>query len=230
VNVNIGINITQNNQNASQAGLNYYIRVEQNNATCPNVDTFAVGNTASSQGADFTASISAGGTTTFCDGGSVLLTAGPTQATSYQWYNGANIIQGATSPTYTALTSGNYNVKVVKGCKGFTSGNTTVTVNPRPAAAISPAGPVQLCNNSTQVLTATPANASYIWLNNGSPISNQTAQTYTASTAGSYSVSVTNNGCSSVSNVVSVSTGGSNVTVTPTATSQTKLFAVTYAK
>lgn len=221
VNVNIGINVTQNNQNASQAGLKYYIRVEQNNATCPNVDTFATGNTASSQGADFTATVSAGGATTFCDGGSVVLTAAPTLATSYQWYNGANIIQGATSPTYTALTQGNYNVKVVKGCKGFTSTNTTVTVTPRPAAAITPAGPIQLCNNSTQLLTASPAGASYIWLNNSSPIGGQTAQTFTASTAGSYSVSITNNGCSSVSNMVSISTGGSNVTVTPTATSQT---------
>jgi hypothetical protein len=71
------------------------------------------------------------------------------------------------------------------------------------------------------LLTATPAGASYVWLNNGSPIGSQTAQTYTASTAGSYSVSVTNNNCSSVSNVVSVSTGSSSATVTPTASSQT---------
>ncbi len=216
-----GIPSTQYGQDASAAGLKYYLRVEQNNGACINVDTLAAGNTATSLGADFTATVTAGGATTFCSGGSVVLTAAPAAATSYQWYNGSTLIQGATSPTYTATASGNYNAKVVKGCKGFTSANTTVTVTPLPAAAISPAGAVQLCNNSTQVLTASPAGASYVWLNNGSPIGGETAQTYTASTAGSYSVSVTNNGCSSVSNAVSVSTGSSNATVTPTASAQT---------
>jgi hypothetical protein len=224
VNVNVTVpflgSFTQNNQNASQAGLKYYLRVEQNNGSCIVVDTFAAGNTATSLGADFTATVAAGGATTFCDGGSVLLTAAPAASTSYQWYNGSTAIQGATSPTYSATTSGNYNVKVVKGCKGFTSASTTVSVTPRPAATITPAGPIQLCNGNSQLLTASPANASYVWLENGSPIG-ATGQTYTATASGNYSVSVTENGCSSISNIVTASTGGSTVTVTPTASSQT---------
>ncbi|MFZ1635745.1 MAG: hypothetical protein WAT43_17795, partial [Chitinophagales bacterium] len=46
-------------------------------------------------------SISAGGPTTFCAGGSVILTEVAVAGCTYQWYKGASPIPGATSLTYT---------------------------------------------------------------------------------------------------------------------------------
>lgn len=61
-----------------------------------------------------TASITPAGPTTFCNGGSVLLTANQSSGVSYQWQkNGVNI-SGATSQNYTASTSGNYSVILQK--------------------------------------------------------------------------------------------------------------------
>ena len=75
-----------------------------------------------------TATITAGGATTFCTGGSVALTT--SGGTSYQWNNAAGTIAGATSATYSATTSGSYTVKVTNAnnCSA-TSTSTTVTVS-----------------------------------------------------------------------------------------------------
>jgi len=62
--------------------------------------------------ANTTASISAGGSTSFCPGGSVLLTANQTSGVTYQWKkNGANILN-ATSQNYTANQTGSYQVQL----------------------------------------------------------------------------------------------------------------------
>ena len=71
------------------------------------------------------ASITAGGPTTFCDGGSVTLTANAGAGLSYQWYNGPVLIPGATNINYTATTAGAYKCKVTKmatGCSKLSSG------------------------------------------------------------------------------------------------------------
>ncbi len=71
------------------------------------------------------AAINASGSTSFCQGGSVLLTA--TTGISYKWFR--NGIQVAASATYTAATSGAYTVEVTNatGCKAI-SPSKTVTV------------------------------------------------------------------------------------------------------
>lgn len=67
--------------------------------------------------------------TTFCAGGSVLMTA--STGTSYKWFNGTS--QVGTDATYTAAAAGNYTVEVVhaSGCKAM-SAPVTLTVNPLP--------------------------------------------------------------------------------------------------
>ncbi|MBC8988539.1 hypothetical protein H9X96_22595, partial [Pedobacter sp. N36a] len=55
--------------------------------------------------------ITAEGQTTFCAGGAVVLKTSAL-ADSYQWYNGLNLIAGATQQTYTATESGSYTVKI----------------------------------------------------------------------------------------------------------------------
>lgn len=65
-----------------------------------------------------TAIITAGGSTTFCTGGSVTLTANAGVGLSYQWYKGAAAIAGATSINYVATTTGNYKCRVTKAATG----------------------------------------------------------------------------------------------------------------
>jgi hypothetical protein len=138
-----------------------------------------------------TATISAGGSTTFCQGGSVTLTS--SAGSSYLWSN------AATSQSITASSSGSYSVRVTNanGCSA-TSTSTSVTVNPLPTATISAGGSTTFCQGGSVTLTSS-AGSTYLW-SNGS-----TSQTISASTSGSYSVRVTDaNGCSATSTSTSV--------------------------
>ncbi|MBK7035665.1 MAG: T9SS type A sorting domain-containing protein [Bacteroidetes bacterium] len=77
------------------------------------------------------ASITAGGATTFCAGGSVTLMEVPVTGCSYQWYKGASTIAGATSTNYIATTAGNYKCRVTKTASGcFKNSNTIVVTVP----------------------------------------------------------------------------------------------------
>ena len=64
------------------------------------------------------ASITAGGPTTFCAGGSVTLTETPVGGATYQWFKGGAAIGGATTNVYVATTSGNYKCRVTKTATG----------------------------------------------------------------------------------------------------------------
>ena len=64
------------------------------------------------------ASITAGGPTTFCEGGSVTLTETLVGGATYQWFKGGASIAGATANVYVATTSGNYKCRVTKTASG----------------------------------------------------------------------------------------------------------------
>ncbi len=153
------------------------------------------------------ASVAVSGATSFCTGGSTLLTGSSTTAgVSYQWLNNGVNVSGATTAYYNATTSGNYAVKVTKnGCVG-TSAATAITTNPNPTATIT--GTLTVCNGTATTLTAPSGTGlSYQWLQGGSAIPNATANTYSAASGGSYTVEVTNTttGCfatSAAANVV----------------------------
>ena len=74
------------------------------------------------------ASITAGGPTTFCAGGSVTLTELPSGGCTYQWYKGASAIAGATTTTYVATTAGNYKCRVTKTATGCFKTSNTIAV------------------------------------------------------------------------------------------------------
>lgn len=138
-----------------------------------------------------TATVTPNGPTTFCQGGSVTLTA--SSASSYQWSN------GATTQSNTVSTGGQYSVVVtdINGCTNASTA-TAVTVIPSPTATITPPGPVALCEGESVTLTASTASA-YNWSNGA------TTQTITVSTAGMYSVTVTGaNTCTAASPATSV--------------------------
>jgi hypothetical protein len=147
-----------------------------------------------------TPTITAGGPTTFCQGGSVTLTS--SAGISYLWST------GATTQSITVSTAGNYTVTttVAGGCSG-TSAATAVTVNPLPTPSITASGPTTFCAGGSVTLTSSPG-SSYLWS------TGLTSQSITVSAAGNYSVTVTNsNGCSAATAPVTV-----NVNANPTPT------------
>ncbi len=169
-----------------------------------------------------TPTISAGGPTTFCTGGSVTLTSSAT--TGNQWYNGGTLIAGATGQTYSVTASGNYTVISTVGCPSAASAATSVTVNPTPATpTISAGGPTTFCTGGSVTLTSSSATGNQ-WSLNGSPIGGATAQTYVASAAGNYTVIVTTSGCPSAASAATSVT----VNLTPATPTITAGGAITF--
>jgi hypothetical protein len=156
-----------------------------------------------------TPTISAGGSTTFCEGGSVTLTA--PSSSFYLWSN------GATTQSIVVTASGSYSVTVTNagGCSA-TSAATAVTVNAAPATpTITPSGPTTFCEGGSVTLTA-PNGFSYLWSTGA------TSQSIVVNASGSYSVTVTNaNGCSATSAATAVTVNALPATPVVTASGPT---------
>jgi hypothetical protein len=141
-----------------------------------------------------TPTITPGGATTFCAGGSVSLSTGSFSA--YVWKN--DNAQVGTNPTYPATASGSYTVTVTdaNGCQG-TSDPLTVTVNPNPVLSSATASPNPLCEGNQLTLTASASGGtgslSYAWSgpNAYSASTNPATRTVGLSDGGAYSVTVT---------------------------------------
>jgi len=147
--------------------------------------------------------ITPNGPTTFCEGGSVTLTA--PAGLSYLWST------GAISQSIDVTQSGNYSVTVTNtsGCSA-TSAATAVTVDANPSATITPSGPTTFCEGGAVTLTAS-AGLSYVWSTGA------ISQSINVAEAGSYSVTVTNaSGCSATSAATAVTiNAGPAATITP---------------
>jgi Galactose oxidase, central domain/Secretion system C-terminal sorting domain len=144
--------------------------------------------------------ITPNGPTSFCEGGSVILTA--SGGSNFLWSD------NTTGASITVNASGTYTVIVTQNnCSASTS--ETVTVNPLPVATINPAGPVLICSNSPALLTAISSlGYTYQWYMNNNIFSGETNQALTVSDTGFYSVVVTDaNNCSASSSLVQVIQG-----------------------
>ncbi|MCE9538958.1 MAG: T9SS type A sorting domain-containing protein [Bacteroidetes bacterium] len=129
--------------------------------------------------------ITPNGTTTFCQGGSVILDAGAGYST-YSWNN------GGTSQTIIVTSSNSYAVAItdVNGCSA-SSAITAVTVNPLPAQ------PVITQNGNILTSNYTTGNQ---WYFNDNILIGDTLQNLTITQVGNYRVTVTDaNGCTSSS-------------------------------
>jgi gliding motility-associated-like protein len=130
--------------------------------------------------------ITAGGPTTFCTGGSVTLTS--SAGSTYLWST------GATTASINVTTSGSYTVRItnVSGCQSTASVATVVTVNALPATpTITAGGPITFCAGGSVTLTSS-AGSTYLWSTGA------TTASINVTTAGSYTVRVTNaSGCQS---------------------------------
>ncbi len=128
--------------------------------------------------------ISASGPTTFCQGGSVTLTANAPNPTQYLWSN------GATTPTINVNTSGTYSC-TVNGTIALSP--ITVTVNSIPSTPIiSTNGPTTFCIGGNVTLTSS-SSINNTWSNGA------TSQSITVTNSGAYSVTVSNGTCSATS-------------------------------
>jgi hypothetical protein len=144
-----------------------------------------------------TPTITPGGPTTFCDGGSVTLDS--SSAAGNQWYLDGNPIAGATNQQYVATAGGDYAVVVTENsCSGASSTVTTVTVNPLPPTpTITPSGPTTFCGGGSVTLSSSSASGNQ-WYLNGNPMGGATGQQYIATVSGNYTVTVTDgNSCTS---------------------------------
>lgn len=142
--------------------------------------------------------VTASGPLTICDGSTVTLTAAAGSGYTYQWFNSAGPITGATGISYAAATAESYFVSVTNaaGCTA-TSGLSVVVVNPLPNVGITPGGPTIFCAGGNVVLDAAPG-FNYQWFKGGVAIPGATNPSYVATTSGGYRVRVTNatTGCS----------------------------------
>ncbi len=154
--------------------------------------------------------ITPAGSTTFCQGGSVILNANTGSGLTYQWKNASGNIPGATNSSYTANTNGSYTVYESSALCRFAASNSSplvVTVNPLPASIITAGGPTTLCQGGSVILNAnTGAGLTYQWKNGAGNISGATNSSYSANATGNYTVNITvsPSGCSKLSNSLSV--------------------------
>ncbi|HYW71219.1 MAG TPA: right-handed parallel beta-helix repeat-containing protein, partial [Pyrinomonadaceae bacterium] len=161
-----------------------------------------------------TPTITPGGATTFCQGGSVDLSS--SSASGNQWYLNGNPIGGATNQVYSATATGNYTVTVTdgNGCSS-TSLATAVTVNSIPSTpTITASGPTTFSSAGSVTLNSDSATGNQ-WYLNGNAIGGATDQAYVASAGGDYTVIVTTSGCSSSPSAATT------VTICPTSSTVT---------
>jgi hypothetical protein len=130
---------------------------------------YAVSNTITVLVAIPAAVITASGSTTFCSGGSVNLTATASTGQSYQWkLNGVNITN-ATAATYNAAAAGSYTCFITNSCGSVTSNAIAVTVNSVPAipgTITATGGNTTVCPGSvkTYSIAAVSGATSYTWI------------------------------------------------------------------
>ncbi|MCC6541666.1 MAG: hypothetical protein IT225_05560, partial [Flavobacteriales bacterium] len=206
---------TTSSYTATQSGT--YIRTVSNNG-CSNTSNSVVVTVTG----NLTPSITAQGSTSFCTGGSVVLSTASATGNSYVWQRNGTAISGATSSSYTATQAGSYTVVVANGPCSGTSSAVSVTVSNSTTPTITAQGSTSFCTGGSVVLsTASATGNSYVWRRNGTAISGATSSSYTATQAGSYTVVVTNGPCSGTSSAVSVTVSGSGTTPTITANGPT---------
>jgi hypothetical protein len=149
------------------------------------------------------ASITANGPVTFCTGGSVTLAVTSGTADSYQWTKNSGNISGATATTYNVNSSGDYAVKISKA--GIIATSAAISVNASsslPQPSITANGPLTFCPGGSVTLTSSSATGNR-WS------TNETTQSISVNTAGSYNVTVTSGGCSAASSPTAVAIAGS---------------------
>lgn len=157
-----------------------------------------------------TAVITPAGSTSFCNGESVILTANKGPDLFYQWKKAGVDIQGATQSSYNATQSSAYTVKVTHSNGCFTNSlpiKVNVSVNPilKPVITSLAGESLEFCSGGSVVLkTNQEPGLSYQWKNSDNDVVG-TSAAFTATQSSNYTVTATNlKGCSQTSLPVTV--------------------------
>ena len=185
---------TNNLLTVNTAGPYYVSSTTSAGLTCPS-DTIMI------YSGNIPISLSTSDSVFICQGDIVTID-GPAGFAQYTWST------GATTPSITATSVGNYSLSVVdvNGCPG-TSNTTSISISPTTITATTTG--LSLCNGSV-TLDAGAGFSSYQWYNNGVSMFLETSQTLSVSSAGNYYVGVTYpTGCTATSNTLAIISGAS---------------------
>jgi gliding motility-associated-like protein len=157
---------------------------------------------------------------TFCQGFNITATALPQGLNSYTLKEGTTVLATNTTGVFSlsGLSPGvHYLSCIASGAAGSYATTTPLQVQvvTGTSAAVTPAGPITLCNGGSTTLTASPGSA-YSWSNGA------TTQSITVNQSGIYAVTITYpGGCTSQSNPVTVNSGGNfTATISPSVAQQ----------
>lgn len=142
----------------------------------------------------------ANGSTTFCDGGSVTLSADLMMGVTYTWSVDGVVIPNADTEVLTATASGSYTVTVTSllGCSSTSADTIVVDVATLPVApGILASDTTVFCDGGSVILVADLIpGVTYTWSVDGQVIPNADTEQLNVTTGGSYTVSVTDgSGC-----------------------------------
>jgi PKD repeat protein len=149
-----------------------------------------------------TATVSATGSTSICEGSMVTLNATSSDATSeFVWSNNS-----AAGSTQDVMTSGTYSVtaRSSKGCTA-NSNQLTVVVNENPTVSITANGSTSFCTGGSVEIASSQVGGN-VWNTNA------TSDAITVTATGDFSLEYTDaNGCSASSNTISVNVSDSPI-------------------
>lgn len=168
-----------------------------------------------------TASISSSATD-FCPGDSVQLTTNLNAGESVEWLLNGNVVPLQSGSGYKISTAGTYNTRITSsdGCKAISS-DLVITQKTGPSASILSERPAFCPEVSSILLTANnEPTATYTWYKDNSLIPSANSQTYSSTSAASYTVKVSlPNGCTKTSspvNLVNATNPGVSLTIPQT--------------
>jgi hypothetical protein len=163
--------------------------------------------------------------TPVCTGNTINLATPAVTGATYAWTGPSaftSTSQNASRPTSTLAMAGTYSVTVtVGGCTSL-AGTTAVVVNTTPATPTASSNTPVCSGNTINLSTPTVAGATYTWTGPStfsSTTQNATRPSSTTAMAGTYSVTVTTNGCTSLAGTTAVVVNATPAT--PTASSNT---------
>ena len=158
----------------------------------------------------------------YCAGATITLNTPAVTGASYAWTGPSaytSALQNPTRPASTTAMAGTYSITVtVGGCTSL-AGTTAVVVNAIPATPTAASNSPVCAGGTINLTTPTVSGATYAWtgpLSYTSAIQNATIAGATGAMAGTYSITVTTGGCTSLAGTTTVVVNA--LPATPTAT------------
>ena len=145
----------------------------------------------------------------YCQGSTISLFTPSVAGATYAWTGPNGFTSSLQNPTIASATlaeAGTYSVTLFNGCTS-SAGDTTVVVNQAPAAPTAANSGPFCAGGTISLSTPAAAGATYAWTGpNGftSSLPNPTRVSATPADAGTYSVTVTVNGCTSAAGTTNV--------------------------